>query len=144
MPNRTFKPTSPARRYHSVPDFKEITADKPFKPLTEGKPGTGGRDNRGLIAVRFKGGGHKRRDRVIDFRREKDGIPAKVEAIEYDPNRSARIALLIYRDGERRYILAPDGLAVGATVVSGEAADIVVGNSIPLRNIPAGTMVHAV
>src|SRR6185436_9703259 len=144
MPNRAFKPTSPARRYHTVPDFAEITKSTPHKPLTEGKQGSGGRDNRGLISVRFCGGGHKRRYRIIDFRRDKDGIPAKVEAIEYDPNRSARIALLLYKDGERRYILAPNGLQVGASVLSGKEADILVGNCIPLRNIPPGTMVHAI
>jgi large subunit ribosomal protein L2 len=144
MPIKTFNPTSPGRRFQTMLDFSELTTDTPHKPLTSGKKSTGGRDNRGLISVRFRGGGHKRRYRVIDFRRDKDGVPAKVETIEYDPNRSARIALLLYRDGERRYILAPDGLKVGRQVVSGDGADILVGNSLPLRNIPPGTMVHAV
>jgi large subunit ribosomal protein L2 len=144
MPTKEFKPTSPARRFYSVPDFAEITTDRPHKPLTSGKKASGGRDSRGQISMRFRGGGHKRRYRLIDFRRDKAGIPARVEEIEYDPNRSARIARLLYRDGERRYILAPDGLAVGRTVLAGEQADILVGNCLPLRSIPPGTMVHAI
>ena len=144
MAIRDFQPTSPGRRFQQVPDFSELTTDRPHKPLTRGKKGSGGRDNRGLISVRFRGGGHKRRYREIDFRRDKDGIPARVETIEYDPNRSARIALLLYADGERRYILAPDGLTVGRKVLSGSDADILVGNTLPLRNIPPGIMVHAI
>src|SRR5262245_55845464 len=144
MPIKTFNPTSPGRRFQTMLDFSELTVESPHKPLTSGKKSTGGRDNRGLISVRFRGGGHKKRYREIDFRRDKDGVPAKVETIEYDPNRSARIALLLHRRGERRYILAPDGLKVGRQVISGTGADILVGNSLPLRNIPPGTMVHAV
>jgi len=144
MPIKSFKPTSPGRRFQTKVDFSEQTADRPYKPLTVGTKSSGGRDNRGLISIRFRGGGHKRRYRSIDFRRDKDGVPALVETIEYDPNRSARIALLLYRDGERRYILAPNGLGVGRTVLSGEQADILVGNCLPLKNIPPGTMVHAV
>jgi large subunit ribosomal protein L2 len=144
MPNKKFNPTSPARRYYTVPDFAEITTDSPHKPLTRGKKSWGGRDNRGLISVRFRGGGHKRRYRSIDFKRDKDAIMARVESIEYDPNRSARIALVCYTDGERRYILAPIGLAVGQKVQSGDTADILVGNALPLRLIPPGTMVHNV
>ena len=139
---KKFKPTSAGRRFQTVSDFAEITTDKPYKPLTSGKMRTGGRDNKGYIAFRHRGGGHKRLLRLIDFRREKDGIPAKVATIEYDPNRSARIALLSYADGEKRYIIAPVGLAVGQKVLSGETADIVVGNSVPLKIIPLGTTIH--
>src|SRR5262245_13584615 len=139
---KKFKPTSAGRRFQSVSDFAEITTDKPYKPLTSGKMRTGGRDNKGYIAFRHRGGGHKRLLRLIDFRREKDGVPAKVATIEYDPNRSARIALLSYADGEKRYIIAPAGLAVGQTVLSGDTADIVVGNSVPLKIIPLGTTIH--
>jgi large subunit ribosomal protein L2 len=139
---KKFKPTSAGRRFQTVSDFAEITTDKPYKPLTSGKMRTGGRDNKGYIAFRHRGGGHKRLLRLIDFRREKDGIPAKVSTIEYDPNRSARIALLSYADGEKRYIIAPAGLAVGQTVLSGDTADIVVGNSVPLKIIPLGTTIH--
>ena len=114
----------------------------PEKSLTEPKKRTGGRNNRGRITVRFRGGGHKQRYRIVDFRRDKPGVPAKVAAIEYDPNRSARLALLHYADGEKRYILWPEGLAVGATVVAGESADILPGNCLPLKVIPAGTMIH--
>ena len=144
MALKKFNPTSAGRRFMTVLTFDEITKTEPEKSLTEPIKRTGGRDNRGRITVRFMGGGHKRRYRVVDFRREKHGIPAKVAAVEYDPNRSARLALLHYADGEKRYILWPEGLAVGATVVSGESADILPGNSLPLKAIPAGTMVHNV
>src|SRR5712691_3602018 len=123
---KTFKPTSAGRRFQTVPDFTDLTAEKPHKPLLVKKTRSGGRDNKGLIAIRHRGGGHKRRYRLVDFRREKDGIPAKVATIEYDPNRSARIALLNYADGEKRYILAPDGLQVGTTLMAGPEADILV------------------
>src|SRR5438093_9714720 len=139
---KKFKPTSAGRRFQTVSDFEELTAEKPYKPLIAKKTRSGGRDNKGLIAVRHRGGGHKRRYRIIDFRRDKDGVPAKVATIEYDPNRSARIALLSYADGEKRYILAPAGLSVGQRVLSGETADILVGNSVPLKMIPLGTTVH--
>jgi large subunit ribosomal protein L2 len=139
---KTYKPTSPGRRGQTASDFAEVTTDRPHKPLVAKKTRSGGRDNRGLIAVRHRGGGHKKRYRIVDFRREKDGIPAKVLTVEYDPNRSARIALLAYADGEKRYILAPVGLAVGQKVVSGEGADILVGNSLPLKLIPLGTTIH--
>src|SRR2546422_6330199 len=139
---KKFKPTSAGRRFQTVSDFEELTTEKPYKPLLAKKTRTGGRDNKGLIAVRHRGGGHKRRYRIIDFRREKDGIPGKVVSIEYDPNRSARIALVNYADGEKRYIVAPVGLAVGQAIVSGKDADILVGNSMPLRVIPLGTTIH--
>jgi large subunit ribosomal protein L2 len=141
---RSYKPTSPARRYYSVSDFKEITKAEPERSLTEHQTSTGGRNNHGRITSRFRGGGHKQRYRVIDFRRDKIGIPALVAAIEYDPNRTARIALLHYADGEKRYILAPDGLAVGATLISSRNADIKPGNSLTLRFIPPGTAIHNV
>jgi large subunit ribosomal protein L2 len=142
MALKKFNPTSAGRRFMTVLTFDEITKAEPEKSLTEPLRRTGGRDNRGRITVRFMGGGHKRRYRVVDFRRDKHGIPAKVAAVEYDPNRTARLALLHYADGEKRYILWPEGLAVGATVLSGETADILPGNSLPLKAIPAGTMVH--
>ncbi|HVM13298.1 MAG TPA: 50S ribosomal protein L2 [Egibacteraceae bacterium] len=144
MAVRKYKPTSPARRDMSVADFSSITADKPLKPLTKPNPKKAGRNSNGRITTRHQGGGHKRRLREIDFRRVKDGVPAKVATIEYDPNRSARIALLHYVDGEKRYILAPESLKVGDVVESGERADIKAGNALPLRNIPVGTIVHAV
>src|SRR6266403_5201650 len=144
MPVRRFKPTSPGRRHMSVSDFAEITKSKPEKALTEKQTKKGGRNNMGRITTRHQGGGHKRRYRIIDFKRLKDGIPAKVAAIEYDPNRSARIALLHYADGEKAYILAPSQLRVGASVQSGPDADIKVGNALPLENIPTGTLVHNV
>lgn len=144
MPIREFKPVTPGRRGMSVADFSGLTAHKPYKPLTRALRKSGGRNAVGRITVRFRGGGHKRRYRIIDFRRDKDGIPARVASIEYDPNRSARIALLTYADGEKRYILAPDGLEVGAQVMSGPQADIKVGNTLPLSSIPVGTMVHNV
>ncbi|WP_437761496.1 50S ribosomal protein L2 [Sorangium sp. So ce281] len=141
---RSFKPTSPARRYYSVSDFKEITKVEPERSLLEQQTSTGGRNNNGRITSRFRGGGHKQRYRIIDFRRDKIGVPAKVAAIEYDPNRTARIALLHYVDGEKRYILAPDGLAVGATLLASRNADIKPGNSLTLRFIPPGTSIHNV
>jgi large subunit ribosomal protein L2 len=139
---KKFKPTSPGRRFVTVSAFDEITADKPEKSLLEPLKKSGGRNTQGRLTVRHRGGGHKRQYRIIDFKRDKDGIPAKVATIEYDPNRSARIALLNYVDGEKRYILAPVGLKVGMTVVSGTDADIKVGNTLPLRNIPVGSMIH--
>ncbi len=142
MALRAYKPTSPARRYYTVSDFKDLTTDEPLRKLVEAKASTGARNNYGRITSRFRGGGHKRRYRVIDFRRDKIGVPAKVAHIEYDPNRSARIARLHYADGEKRYILCPDGLKQGETVISSRHADIRPGNSLPLRDIPAGTMIH--
>jgi len=144
MPIRRYKPTSPGRRFMSVSTFEEITKKKPEKSLLEPVTKKGGRNNNGRITTRHQGGGHKRRYRVIDFKRLKDGIPAKVAAIEYDPNRSARIALLHYADGAKAYILAPSQLRVGAMVESGPGADIKVGNALPLENIPTGTLVHNV
>src|SRR5919106_4057504 len=142
MPLRKRKPTSPGRRFQTVSDFAEITTDTPEKSLIAKKSSTGGRNTYGRTTSRHRGGGHKQRYRIIDFKREKDGIPARVASIEYDPNRNARIALLNYADGEKRYILAPVGLVVGATVSSGAEADIVIGNALPLRNIPPGTFIH--
>jgi large subunit ribosomal protein L2 len=139
---KNFKPTSPARRYYSVSDFKEITKAEPERSLIEKQTSTGGRNNNGRITSRFRGGGHKQRYRIIDFRRDKIGIPATVAAIEYDPNRTARIALLHYVDGEKRYILAPDGLSVGAKLLASRNADIKPGNSLTLRYIPPGTSIH--
>jgi large subunit ribosomal protein L2 len=144
MPIRVYKPTSPARRFMSVLTYEEVTAKKPEKSLLEHKKRNAGRNKQGKITVRHQGGGNKIKYRVIDFKRNKAGIPAKVTAIEYDPNRSAFIALLTYADGEKRYILAPNGLAVGATVVSGAAADIMPGNALPVENIPVGTLIHNV
>src|SRR5207237_4878273 len=144
MPVRKFKPTSPGRRFMSVSTFEEITKSEPEKSLLEPLKKKGGRNNYGRITTRHQGGGHKRRYRVIDFKRKKDGVPAKVAAIEYDPNRSARIALLHYADGAKAYILAPAGLRVGATVESGPEADIRPGNTLPLANLPTGTLVHNV
>jgi large subunit ribosomal protein L2 len=144
MAIKKYKPTSPGRRTMSVSSFEEITKTRPEKSLTEPLTKKGGRNNNGRITTRHQGGGHKRRYRVIDFKRTKDGVPAKVAAIEYDPNRSARIALLHYVDGAKAYILAPARLRVGATVESGPAADIKPGNALPLENIPTGTMVHNV
>ena len=141
---RAYKPTSPARRFYTVSDFKEITTDVPEKKLLESKARTGGRNHYGRITSRFRGGGHKQAYRIIDFKRAKIGVPAKVAEIEYDPNRTARIALLHYADGVKTYILAPDGLKQGDVVVSSRTADIKPGNSLPLAVIPAGTMVHNV
>jgi large subunit ribosomal protein L2 len=135
-------PSSPARRYQTYLTNEEITASEPHKPLIVSKQRISGRNNHGHITVRHRGQGHKRYYRIIDFKRDKTGIPAKVATIEYDPNRSARIALIHYADGEKRYILAPVGLQVGQTIVSGPEADILTGNALPLRNIPLGTQIH--
>jgi large subunit ribosomal protein L2 len=142
MPIKTYKPTSPGRRGMSVSTFEEITETKPEKSLLAPLRKKAGRNVRGKITVRHRGGGHKRRYRLIDFKREKFGIPAKVTSIEYDPNRSARIALLTYADGEKRYIIAPLGLMVGGVLMSGPEAEIRVGNALPLANIPVGTVIH--
>lgn len=142
MAVKSYKPTSPGRRFVTVSSFDEITTDKPEKSLLVPLKRNAGRNSRGKITVRHRGGGHKRQYRLIDFKRTKDGIPAKVATIEYDPNRSARIALLHYADGEKRYILAPIGLEVGMTVLSGREADIKLGNALPLKSIPLGTMIH--
>jgi large subunit ribosomal protein L2 len=144
MPLKKFRPTTPTRRHAVLPDYSEITRRKPLKSLTRPLRKTGGRDNYGHISARWIGGGHKRRYRIVDFRRDKDGIPARVASIEYDPNRSARIALLHYADGEKRYIVAPDGMRVGEKVESGPEAEIKAGNCLPLKNIPLGTNVHNV
>lgn len=144
MAVRKYKPTTPGRRGSSASTFDELTRGTPEKSLVAKGRKKGGRNNQGRTTTRHQGGGNKRRYRVIDFRRNKDGIPAKVAHVEYDPNRSARLALLHYTDGEKRYILAPQGLKVGDTLMSGEAADIRPGNALPLRNIPVGTVVHAV
>jgi large subunit ribosomal protein L2 len=129
-------------RFQTYPGFEEITKDRPLKSLTTGKKGSGGRNNRGEVTIWHRGGGHKKRYREIDFRRDKHDVPGTVATIEYDPNRSARIALVAYADGEKRYILAPEGLTVGMKVVAGEKAEINVGNSLPLRLIPLGTVIH--
>lgn len=142
MAIKKFKPTTPGLRQMSVNAFTEITTDKPEKSLTVPLKNWAGRNKQGRITVRHQGGGHKRKYRIIDFKRDKDNIPAKVATIEYDPNRSAYIALLNYADGEKRYIIAPHGIQVGDTVYSGPEADIVVGNALPLRNIPVGTIIH--
>ena len=142
MAVKKYKPTSPARRFMSVSAFDEITADVRERSLIVSMPHSGGRNAQGKITVRHIGGGNKTKYRVIDFKRNKDGIPAKVAAIEYDPNRSANIALLNYADGEKRYIIAPLGLTAGDTVVSGEDADIKIGNALPLSKIPDGTIIH--
>jgi large subunit ribosomal protein L2 len=142
MALRAYKPTSAGRRFYTVADFNEITRDEPEKSLLEPKHSTGGRNHYGRITSRFRGGGHKQKYRLIDFKRQKIGVPAKVAHIEYDPNRTARIALLHYADGVKSYILAPDGLKQGDTVMSSRNADIRPGNSLPLSEIPAGTMIH--
>jgi large subunit ribosomal protein L2 len=142
MALKSFKPTSPARRYYDTADFSAITDKKPERRLSESKSSTGGRNSTGRITARFRGGGHKRRYRLIDFKRNKVGVPATVDSIQYDPNRSARIALLHYADGDKAYVLAPDGLKAGDTVVSSRNADIRPGNSMPLRYIPVGTLIH--
>ncbi len=142
MPVRQYKPTSAGRRFQTVLEFSELSKKAPERSLLTPLPKTGGRNNRGRVTSFQRGGGHKRKYRVIDFRRDKEGVTAKVAAIEYDPNRSARIALLHYMDGEKRYILAPLGLKVGDRVMSGEEADIKPGNALPLRNIPLGTVIH--
>ncbi len=144
MAIKKYKPTSPGRRFMTSTVRVETSDNKPHKPLVEKLTKTGGRDNKGRIAVRHHGGGHKRSYRVIDFKRDKIGIPAKVESIEYDPNRSANIALVCYADGERRYILAPEGIQIGSRVVASPDADIVPGNALPMRAMPLGTQVHNV
>ena len=144
MPIRKFNPTSPGRRFQTGHDFDEITTSEPHKPLVETLHQSGGRNNSGSLTSWWRGGGHKRQYRVIDFKRDKHDIPAKVATIEYDPNRSARIALVTYADGEKRYILQPSGLKVGDTIVSGQNVDILTGNALPLKNIPLGTNVHNV
>ena len=144
MAIKSFNPYSPSRRFITVSAFEEITTDKPYRPLVEKLDKHAGRNNTGKMTVRHQGGGHKRQYRIIDFKRNKDGIPAKVATIEYDPNRNARIALINYADGEKRYIIAPLDLKVGDTVVSGADADIKTGNCLPLKNIPLGTTVHNV
>jgi large subunit ribosomal protein L2 len=144
MPIKTYRPTTATRRFRTVVTREDITKQTPEKSLTVGIRKTGGRNSTGRVTSRFIGGGNKRTYRVIDFKRDKNGVPALVAAVEYDPNRSARIALLHYTDGEKRYILAPVGLKVGSKVMSGPEADILVGNALPLRNIPAGTTVHAI
>jgi large subunit ribosomal protein L2 len=141
---KKLKPTSPGRRWQTVSDFDAVTRSNPEKSLVSGKQRSSGRNSYGRITSRHRGGGHKRRYRTIDFRRTKDGVPAKVASVEYDPNRNARIALLHYVDGEKRYILAPVGIEVGDRLESGPKADIRPGNALPLRNIPTGTIVHAV
>lgn len=141
---RKRKPTSPGRRFQTVSDFAEITRDRPEKSLTRAKGKTGGRNSYGRMTARHRGGGHKQKYRVIDFRRDKDGVPAKVATIEYDPNRNSRIALLHYLDGEKRYIIAPADLSVGDPIQSGQGAEIRIGNALPLRYIPVGTTIHNV
>jgi large subunit ribosomal protein L2 len=142
MAIKTYRPITPTLRFKSSQVNDDLTTNRPHKPLTEPKKRTGGRRNSGDLTIWHRGGGHKRKIRVIDFKRDKTGIPATVATIEYDPNRSARIALLSYADGEKRYILQPVGLQVGAKIISGPDADILVGNALPLKNIPAGTVVH--
>lgn len=142
MAVRKLKPTTPGQRFMSVSDFAEITKSKPEKALTKGKSASGGRNNSGKMTMRYMGGGHKRKYRFLDYKREKDGIPATVKAIEYDPNRTARIALLFYADGEKRYILAPDKLKVGQVLLSGSSAEPTVGNCKKLKHIPMGTIIH--
>jgi large subunit ribosomal protein L2 len=144
MPVKTYKPTTPGRRDMSVSTFEEITRSKPEKSLTAPLKSSGGRNSSGRTTTRFRGGGAKRKYRIIDFRRDKDGVPGRVASIEYDPNRSARIALVHYADGDKRYIIAPVGLEVDQVVMSGSGADIKVGNALPLASIPVGTMVHNV
>jgi large subunit ribosomal protein L2 len=142
MALKQFNPTSPGRRFMTTLDFSDLSKKGPERSLTEPLKKSGGRNSLGRITIWFRGGGHKRTYRVIDFKRDKRNIPARVASLEYDPNRSARIALLHYTDGEKRYILAPEGMKVGQTVVSGEGADILPGNALPLKAIPAGTMIH--
>ena len=144
MAIKTYKPTTPTRRFQTVEARKDITKQTPEKSLTVGKVRSGGRNSLGQISSRFRGGGAKRSIRIIDYKRDKTGVPAKVASIEYDPNRSARIALLHYVDGEKRYIICPVGLTVGQMITSGPAADILVGNALPLKNIPAGSTVHCI
>src|SRR5712692_3003486 len=142
MAIKTYRPVTSTRRFQTTLVTDEITASRPYKPLTEPKQRTGGRRNSGDITSWHRGGGHKRKLRIVDFKRDKFGVPATVASIEYDPNRSARLALLSYADGEKRYILQPEGLKVGQKVVSGPEADILTGNALPLKNIPPGTTIH--
>src|SRR5437763_7927896 len=142
MPIRKYKPTSAGRRFQTVQVFDDVTTSEPYKPLVEPLHRSGGRNNRGELTSWWRGGGHKRMYRVIDFKRDKRDIPAKVSTIEYDPNRSARIALLTYADGEKRYILHPSGLKVGETIIASVTADILPGNSLPLKNVPLATLLH--
>ena len=144
MPIRKLRPRTPGTRFQTVQTFDEITTQEPHKPLVEPMHRTGGRNNQGTLTSWWRGGGHKRTYRIIDFKRDKFNIPGKVSTVEYDPNRSARIALLTYADGEKRYILHPVGLKVGDTIVAGDAVDILPGNCLPLKNIPLGTMIHNV
>jgi large subunit ribosomal protein L2 len=144
MPIRKYKPTSPGRRFQTVQVFDELTTNRPYKPLTEPLMKSGGRNNQGELTSWWRGGGHKRAYRIIDFKRDKRNIPAKVSTIEYDPNRSARIALVTYADGEKRYILHPVGLKVGDTIVTADAVDVLPGNAMRLKNVPLGTQVHNV
>jgi len=144
MPVKKFRPITPALRFKTVSDFGEITRSEPEKTLLEPLRKSGGRNNMGRVTSRHRGGGHKRMYRKIDFKREKEGVPARVVSVEYDPNRSANIALLHYADGEKRYIIAPTGLAVGRTVMNGPSAEFEPGNSMPLAKIPVGTVIHAV
>ncbi len=141
---RTYKPTSPGRRFQTVQTFDDLTTSKPHKPLVENLHRSGGRNNHGELTSWWRGGGHKRLYRIIDFKRDKKDIPGKISTIEYDPNRSARIALVTYSDGEKRYILQPLGLKVGDSVIAGDNVDILPGNALPLKNIPLGTMLHNV
>ena len=142
MAIKTYRPTSPAIRFRSTIVDEQLAEDRPLKRLTKGRRRISGRNNKGQLTIWHRGGGHKRLFRAIDFKRDKRNVPAKVERIEYDPNRSSRIALLSYADGDKRYILAPNGLQVGATIIAGDGADILVGNALPVRNIPLGTMIH--
>jgi large subunit ribosomal protein L2 len=144
MPIRKYKPTSPGRRFQTVQTFDDITTTEPHKPLVEALHRSGGRNNHGELTSWWRGGGHKRLYRIIDFKRDKKGVPGKVSTVEYDPNRSARIALITYSDGEKRYILQPNGLKVGDAVIAGDNVDILPGNALPLKNIPLGTMLHNV
>jgi large subunit ribosomal protein L2 len=144
MPTKSFKPTTPARRFLTQLDFSELTKKAPEKRLVKIKSSTGGRNNYGRITSRFRGGGHKRKYRLIDFKREKKEIPGKITALEYDPNRTANLALVTYADGDKRYILAPNGVKVGTQIIASPKADIQVGNCMPMKNIPAGTTVHNV
>jgi large subunit ribosomal protein L2 len=141
---KRYKPTSPGQRFKTTADFSELTKKRPEKRLTVGNPKKAGRNNHGRITMRRRGGGHKRLYRIIDFKRNKDGVPGVVDSLEYDPNRSARIALVVFADGDKRYILAPDGLEIGMTVLSGTEVEFQVGNCLPLAKIPLGTMVHNV
>jgi len=142
MAIKAFKPTSPGRRFQTVLTYDELTTNEPYKPLTEGKNRINGRNNKGRITIRHRGRGHKKRYRIVDFRRDKIGVPGKVASIEYDPNRSSNIALINYADGEKRYIIQPLGLKVGDSVLASPEADILPGNALPLRNVPTGTMIH--